>query len=75
MKNNKTPGMDGFTVEVFKFFWVDLGHFIFRSLNYGYRIGSLRTSQKQRLITCLPKPNKARDKLKNWRLISLLNVI
>ena len=54
---------------------VDLEHFILRSLNYGYRIGSLSTSQKQGLITCLPKPNKARDKLKNWRPISLLNMI
>ena len=75
MKNNKTPGMDGLAVEFFKFFCVDLGHFILRSLNYGYRIGSLSTAQKQGLITCLPKPNKARDKLKNWRPISLLNVI
>ena len=26
MKNNKSPGLDGFTVELFKFFWVDIGH-------------------------------------------------
>ena len=24
MKNNKTPGSDGFTVEFFKFFWNDI---------------------------------------------------
>ena len=24
---NKSPGYDGFTVEFFKFFWNDLGHF------------------------------------------------
>lgn len=75
MKNNKTPGLDGFTVEFFKFFWVDVGQFILRSLNYGYRTGSLSVTQKQGIITCLPKPNKARDKLKNWRPISLLNVV
>ena len=28
MKNNKSPGLDGFTVEFFKFFWVDIGAFI-----------------------------------------------
>ena len=28
MKNVKSPGLDGFTVEFFKFFWVDLGNFI-----------------------------------------------
>ena len=25
--SNKSPGYDGFTVEFFKFFWNDLGHF------------------------------------------------
>ena len=28
MKNDKSPGLDGFTVEFFKFFWLDLGNFI-----------------------------------------------
>ena len=58
MKNNKSPGLDGFTVEFFKFFWVEFGAFILRSINYGYRNGSLSVTQKQGLITCLPKPNK-----------------
>ena len=75
MKNNKSPGVDGFTVEFFKFFWVDVGQFILRSLNYGYRNGSLSITQKQGVITCIPKPNKSRVNLKNWRPISLLNVI
>ena len=75
MKNNKTPGLDGFTVEFFKFFWIDIGHFVHRSVNYAYRTGSLSVTQKQGIITCLPKPNKSRENLKNWRPISLLNVI
>lgn len=74
MKNNKSPGLDGFTVEFFKFFWIDVGQFILRSLNYGYRTGSLSITQKQGIITCIPKPNKPRINLKNWRPISLLNV-
>lgn len=75
MKNNKSPGLDGFTTEFFKFFWTDIGIFIHRSINYGYRTGSLSITQKQRIITCIPKPNKSRENLKNWRPISLLNVI
>lgn len=75
MKNEKSPGLDGFTVEFFKFFWIDLRAFILRSINYGYRNGSLSITQKQGIITCLPKPNKSRHLLKNWRPISLLNVI
>ena len=75
MKNGKSPGQDGFTVEFFKFFWIDISYFILRSLNYGYRCGNLSVTQKQGVITCLPKPNKCRQTLKNWRPISLLNVV
>ena len=70
MNNNKNPGLDGFTVEFFKFFWVDIGQFTLRSLNFGYLTGSLSITQKQGIITCIPKPNKPRINLKNWRLIS-----
>ena len=75
MKNDKSPGLDEFTVEFFKFFWTDLKYFILRSLNYGYRTGSLSVTQKQCIITCLPKQGKSRHYLKNWRPISLLNVV
>ena len=36
MKNNKSPGSDGFTVEFFKFFFKDLKTFIKRGINEGY---------------------------------------
>jgi hypothetical protein len=26
-KNNKSPGLDGYTSEFFKFFWIDIGYF------------------------------------------------
>ena len=39
MNNNKSPGLDGFTVEFFKFFWVVIGQFTLHSLNFGYRTG------------------------------------
>ena len=57
MKNNKTPGSDGFSTE---FFWRDLKRFIVNSLNYGYQKGELSITQKQGIITCLPKENKPR---------------
>ena len=75
MKNGKRPGNDGFTTEFFKFFWPDLGHFILRSLNFAYINDCLSVTQKQGIITCIPKPNKRRNVLKNWRPCSLLNVI
>ena len=36
MKNGKSPGTDGMTVDFFKFFWKNLGHFVLRSLNEGF---------------------------------------
>ena len=75
LKNEKSPGLDGFTVEFFKCVWIDLKFFILRSIKYGYHTGSLSLTQKQGVITCLPKPNKSRHYLKNWRPMSLLNVV
>ena len=64
MKNSKSPGSDGFTAEFFKFFWKDLGLFILNSINYAYKNDSLSVTQKQGVITCLPKPNKNKHFLK-----------
>ena len=47
MKNDKSPGPDGFTAEFFKFFFIDIGIFVLRSLNYAYRTGQLSVTQKQ----------------------------
>ena len=33
MINEKSPGLDGFTVECFKFFWIDIRVFVLRSIN------------------------------------------
>ena len=75
MKNNKSPGSDGFTVEFLKVFWKKLGHFIVRSINFGFLNKELSITQKQGIITCLPKGDKPRQFMKNWRPITLLNNI
>ena len=74
MSNNKSPGSDGFTTEFFKFFWQDIGTFVIRSINTSFDLGELSTTQKEGIITCLPKGDKPKQFLKNWRPISLLNV-
>lgn len=73
MKNDKSPGPDGFTVEFFKFFFQDIGAFLVRSINYGFSIEGLSVTQRQGVITCIPKDNKPKQFIKNWRPISLLN--
>ena len=75
MKNEKSRGSDSFTSEFFKFFWNNLGKFVFRSINYGYKTGQLSIRQKQGIITCIPNRDKSRQFMKNWRPISLLNTV
>ena len=75
MQNDKSPGSDGYSSEFFKFFWKDLGNFLVQSINYAFSIGNLSTTQKEGVITCIPKGNKSKKYLKNWRPISLLNVV
>ena len=73
MKNGKTPGSDGFPIEFYKMFWRDIGDYVIRSLNYSYSKGELSLTQKQGIITCIPKSDN-REYMKNWRPITLLNV-
>jgi hypothetical protein len=75
MSHNKSPGSDGFTAEFFKVFWSKLGPFVVRSLNESLYKGELSTTQKEGVIICIPKGDKSRDLIKNWRPISLLNVV
>ena len=73
-KNDKSPGSDGYTVEFFKCFFVDLGNFIVRSINCGFSKGKMSATQRQGVITCIPEEGKDKTLLRNWRLITLLNI-
>ena len=75
MSNGKSPGSDGFSVEFFKCFWRRLGPLVLRSLNEGFTKGELSNSQKEGVIICIPKSEDNRDRIKNWRPISLLNIV
>ena len=58
MKNNRSPGSDGYTADFFKVFWNKIGHFVVRSLNYGYNNNELSVTQRDGIITVIPKDNK-----------------
>ena len=52
-----------------------MGHFVVRSINYGFSKGELSITQRKRIITCIPKDNKPRHFVKIFRPISLLNCV
>ena len=74
-RGDASPGSSGFTGNFYKFFWRNLKNFIVDSLNFAYESGNLSLSQKLGIIILLPKPNKDKKLLSNWRPISLLNHI
>ena len=73
LKNGKTPGSDGLTTDFYKFFWNDIKLLLLESYNYALKIGQLSIEQRRGILSLIPKKNKNRLFLKNWRPISLLN--
>ena len=65
----------GFLLIFSKKNFKDLKVFRKNSVNEGYKLGILSVTQREGLITCLPKGDKPRQFLKNWRPITLLNVV
>ena len=74
-RNNVSPGSSGFTNDFYKFFWIDLKLLITKAVNYSYEHGSLSVTQRLGIITLIPKGDKDKNYLKNWRPLTLLNTI
>ena len=74
-KNNVAPGTTGYTNEFYKFFWRDLKHFVTNAINHGYENGMLSITQRLGIITLIPKGEKDKNYLKNWRPLTLLNTL
>ena len=72
MQNNWSPGSDGFSAESFQMFWKNLGHFIVRTVNHGFVNGELSITQREEMITCIPKDTNF---ITDYRPISLLNCV
>ena len=74
MQNNKSPGSDGLTTEFYPAFWDIISTYVVNSFNYAFNTGNLPISQRQGIISLIPKKEKDTQYLKNWRPVSLLNV-
>jgi len=71
--DNKSPGTDGLSNEFYKCFWEHIKEDLLNSIKSSLKNGSLSISQRQGIISLIPKANKDLSYLKNWRPISLLN--
>ena len=56
MKNNKSPGTDSVSSDFFQFF-LNIGTFVMRSVNYSYKTGEFSLVQRQSIITLGPNIN------------------
>ena len=74
MQNNKSPGSDGLTTEFYRAFWDIISTYVVNSFNYAFNTGNLSISQRQGIISLIPKKKKDTQYLKNWRPVTLLNV-
>ncbi|KAL9961988.1 hypothetical protein ACROYT_G031039 [Oculina patagonica] len=73
MESNKSPGSDGFPAEFYKFFWNDISTLFVNAINCSFQKGLLSVTQRQGIVSLLPKKDKNPILLKNWRPITLLN--
>ena len=73
MAKGKSPGSDGLSAEFYLAFWESVGQELVDSQNYAFECRELTISQRRGMITLIPKKNKDKTLLDNWRPISLLN--
>ena len=74
MKNNKSPGNDGLSKELYEKFWDDVKEPFINSIKEANVKQKLSSSQRQAVIKLIEKKNKDKRYIENWRPISLLNV-
>jgi len=74
MKLNKSPGFDGLPLEFYIVFWNDICDMLLDSFNFSFDNGLLSLSQRNGIITLLPKKDRDPLKIQNYRPISLLSV-
>ncbi|KAG6930473.1 hypothetical protein G0U57_003621, partial [Chelydra serpentina] len=72
MPTNKSPGLDGLTVELYRVFWDVLGPDLVTVSAESLQGGVLPLSCRRAVLALLPKKGDLRD-LWNWRPVSLVS--
>jgi len=74
MNKGSSPGLDGLTTEFYKCFWGKMQNVVVESFNSSFLNGTLSFSQTAAGLTLLHKGKELpKNKLQNWRPISLTN--
>lgn len=73
MKKNKSPGLDGFTVEFYEYFWPLLGNLLVGVFNECFENGLLTESQRCSVLSLIFKRGDV-ENIENYRPISLTNL-
>ena len=74
MQNDKSPGNDDLTKEFYETFWNKLKEIFVDSVLEAKEKGHLSIFQREAIIKLIEKEDRDKRFIKNWRLISLLNV-
>ena len=74
MPNNKSPGNDGLTKEIYETFWEEIKIPLCNSIMKSYQNRELSTLQSPTVIKLIEKKGMDKKRIKNWRSISLLNI-
>ncbi|CAM5148391.1 unnamed protein product [Eretmochelys imbricata] len=72
MPTNKSPSMDGLTVEFYRMFWDILSPDLVTAWAESLQSGVLPLSCRRAVLALLPKKGDLRN-LQNWRPVSLLS--
>ena len=72
MADDKSPGVDGFSTNFYKYFWNDLQQPLLDSFLYSFETGMLSDGQRRGLLNLIPKKDKDLRFLKSWRPVALL---
>ena len=70
---DSSPGPDGIPYSVYKKYWNFMGPIITEAWNYSTEKQNLPSSNRESVITLLPKEGKNLNEIKNWRPITLSN--
>ena len=62
--NNKSPGNNGLSKELYVCFFDEINSYLIDSLNYSFQAGQLSTSQRQAMITLIEKKGEDKRYLK-----------